>query len=159
VKVDDCEFKLQVWDTMGQEKYRSVAKSFYRNAMGVFVVFDLTNVESFDNVRNWLYQAKKEAGENICKMIIANKKDLVEERQVSEEDIKELLEELEGIEIMEVSAKTGENINEAFMKIAKDIKKTFNLENKVSAPANQNIRLKRAEKEENMSGGCCLAKK
>mmetsp|Transcript_39445 Transcript_39445/g.55033 ORF Transcript_39445/g.55033 Transcript_39445/m.55033 type:complete len:100 (+) Transcript_39445:297-596(+) len=92
--------------------------------MGVMVVFDLTDEGTFENVRNWLRQIKTHAGENVCKLLIANKSDLAEERGVSDEEIKQLAEDI-GLKYFLCSAKSGENINEAFMSIAKSIKDQF----------------------------------
>jgi small GTP-binding protein len=154
VKVDGKEFKLQIWDTMGQEKYRAMTDMFYKNAKAVIVVFDLTNIESFQNVSNWIRHTKNKSGEDICKLVVGNKKDM-EDRVATAEDVKELSEDL-GVEIMEVSAKTGENVDAAFIKIAKDIKKKFFAKDDIkSDPIQKNIRIKRGSKDSpSVSGGC-----
>lgn len=124
IKVDDVELKLQIWDTAGQEKYRSLAQNYYKNSMGVLLVFDVTEEDTFDNVRNWVRQIKNHAGENICKVLIANKADLTEERVIQTDQIKELSSDI-NMEAFECSAKTGMNIEAAFLHLAKEIKKKF----------------------------------
>lgn len=123
IKVDGTEIKLQIWDTAGQEKYRSITQNFYKNAMGVVIVFDLTDEGTFDNVRNWIRQIKNHAGENVCKLLVGNKCD-IEENRVSKEKIAEFVKET-NIEYFETSAKNNININEAFYSIAKDVKSKF----------------------------------
>lgn len=155
MKVDGTEFKLQIWDTMGQEKYRAMTDMFYKNAKAVIVVFDLTNIESFQNVSNWIRHTKNKSGEDICKLVVGNKKDM-EDRVASAEDIKELSEDL-GVEIMEVSAKTGDNVDAAFIKVAKEIKKKFFTSSVLGKtdPSQRNVKIKKGGKESpSVSGGC-----
>jgi len=124
IKVDDVELKLQIWDTAGQEKYRSLAQNYYKNSMGVLLVFDVTEEDTFDNVRNWVRQIKNHAGENICKVLLANKADLTEERVIQSEQILELAADV-NMQAFECSAKTGLNIEQAFLYLAREIKKKF----------------------------------
>eukprot|EP00331_Platyophrya_macrostoma_P022652 CAMPEP_0176455568 /NCGR_PEP_ID=MMETSP0127-20121128/30705_1 /TAXON_ID=938130 /ORGANISM="Platyophrya macrostoma, Strain WH" /LENGTH=174 /DNA_ID=CAMNT_0017845231 /DNA_START=157 /DNA_END=682 /DNA_ORIENTATION=- len=123
IKVDGSEIKLQIWDTAGQEKYRSITQNFYKNAMGVIIVFDLTDEGTFDNVRNWIRQIKNHAGENVCRLLVGNKCD-IEENKIPKEKIAEFVKEVD-IEYFETSAKSNININEAFYSIAKDIKSKY----------------------------------
>ncbi len=124
VRVDDIDIKLQIWDTAGQEKYKSITQNFYKGANGILVVFDLTDFQTFENVTNWLRQIKSQVGDNVAKLVLANKADLVNERTVPQEKVQQLCREV-GVECLEVSAKTGDNILEAFMQISKDIKDRF----------------------------------
>jgi small GTP-binding protein len=124
ITVDGCEIKLQIWDTAGQERYRSITQNFYKNTMGVIVVFDLTDEASFENVRNWLRQIKTHAGENVCKILVGNKCDMPEARAVARERIDEFAKEID-IEYFEASAKNNENIAEAFTCISKTVKDKF----------------------------------
>lgn len=159
VKVDNLDMKLQIWDTAGQEKYRSLANNFYKNSMGVLLVFDLTNPNSFDNVRNWIRQIKKNADENVCRMLLANKADLKERRAVSEKEVNELTAEI-GIKCFEVSAKSGFGVPDAFSMLAKEVKDKFfpNVKpsdlDKSSPRANTNMKLKSSDDESNHSK-CC----
>lgn len=148
VKLEDLEIKLQIWDTAGQEKYRALAQNYYKNSMGVLLVFDLTDANSFENVRNWVRQIKNHAGENICKLLIANKADMKDDRKVSEEEIKELAQDI-NMECFEVSAKVGTNVEEAFMRLAGEIKKKFfpNV-NSADAGKKDNINLKKSKEDD-----------
>lgn len=121
IKIDNKEVKLQIWDTAGQEKYRSITQSFYKNAMGVFIVFDLTSQESFDNIKNWIRQVKNHAHADVYKMLLGNKCDVEVDKKIPKDQIAELVNEL-NIEYYETSAKANVNINEAFYQIAKQIK-------------------------------------
>ena len=148
------EFKLQIWDTVGQEKYKAVTRNFYSNAMAVIIVFDLTNTDSLKNVRNWVRHARSQAGDNICRLLVGNKSDMTDERVVNKEEIKDLAEEL-AMEFYEVSAKTGENINEAFIHISRDIKNKYFFEMK-SQTLPENLKLTKEDDEGATSmGSCC----
>ena len=146
VKIDDAEFKLQIWDTAGQEKYKAITRNFYTNSMAAMIVFDLTSSESFENVRNWVRHANSQAQGDTCKILVGNKSDMVNERIVSKEEIDEMAAEL-GVEAIEVSAKSGEGINEAFMMISRDIKNKFFSELKSQAPL-ESILLKKEDDKE-----------
>ena len=106
--------KLQIWDTAGQERYRTITNAYYRGADGIVVVFDLTNKESFNSVFNWMEEVKKCAPEDTVIVVFANKWDLVDERQVSEQDIKNF-EEKTGIHVVETSAKNSDNVDKGFV--------------------------------------------
>jgi len=125
--------------------------------MGVLIVFDLTDEHTFNNVRNWVRQTKNNAGENVCRLLIGNKADLKENRAVQTADINELVEDL-NLKYFEVSAKSGENVNEAFMHISKEIKKTFfpNAKPEGKTDNAQTLKnTKRAKDDSDASRGCC----
>eukprot|EP01120_Amphizonella_sp_Union-15-10_P005984 TRINITY_DN1850_c0_g2_i1.p1 TRINITY_DN1850_c0_g2~~TRINITY_DN1850_c0_g2_i1.p1 ORF type:complete len:188 (+),score=41.44 TRINITY_DN1850_c0_g2_i1:38-601(+) len=107
--------RLQIWDTAGQEKFRTITSSYYRGTHGVIVVFDLSNQETFDHVQNWMAEIDKSCGTKVKKLLVGNKSDL--EKTVSEEQIKELIEN-ENIPYIETSAKNCSNVKEAFKKLA-----------------------------------------
>lgn len=86
--IDGKNIKAQIWDTAGQEKYRSITNAYYKGAKGALLVFDLTNKDSFDSVDKWLNELKSEGDINIYIIMIGNKCDLTDERQVSFEDAK-----------------------------------------------------------------------
>lgn len=154
IKIDDVELKLTLWDTAGQEKYRALATSFYKNAMGIMVVFDLTNKISFENVRNWMRQIKKNADENVCKILIGNKLDAQYERVVNLNEIEDLAREL-GVQYFEVSAKTGQNVTTAFMQLSRDIKNKYFANLKTVTEQKQNITLKKDNEHDRMNKGKC----
>ncbi|CAK6954874.1 ras-related protein Rab-27A [Scomber scombrus] len=104
---------MQLWDTAGQERFRSLTTAFFRDAMGFLLLFDLTNEQSFLNVRNWMSQLQVHAYcENPDIVLCGNKCDLTDQRAVSEEEARELAEKY-GIPYFETSAANGQNVNEA----------------------------------------------
>jgi len=115
--------KLQIFDTAGQEKFRAITVSYYRGSSAVIVVFDLTNMESFKNVEKWIIDSKAMTNKpNTVFLVIGNKLDLKGKRKVTEEYVKELVDKCTDtnttIFYAEASAKTGEGITEAFMKLS-----------------------------------------
>ena len=114
LKIDDYSVKLQIWDTAGQERYRTITNAYYRGADGIIIVFDLASKESFININDWLKEVKKSAPEDTIIVAFANKWDLYDERQISEEEIKSF-EERTGIQVIETSAKSAENVEKGFL--------------------------------------------
>ena len=82
VDLDTKTIKLQIWDTAGQERFRTITSSYYRGAHGIIIVYDITDKESFDNVRQWLFEIDRYASENVCKLLVGNKSDLGSKRAV-----------------------------------------------------------------------------
>ena len=105
--------KIQIWDTAGQERYRSITTAYYRGAAAIIICCDSTNKESFYNISNWIDEIAKYTDKEVDKLVLMNKCDLVEERQIDKNDISKFEKE-NGIKIMEVSAKTGDGIDKAF---------------------------------------------
>eukprot|EP01084_Bolivina_argentea_P033421 61811_1 len=120
IESDNKTIKLQIWDTAGQERFRTITTSYYRGAHGIIIVYDITDKESFRNIREWLYEIDRYASDNVSKLIIGNKLDLANKRVVSYEDAKAFADEF-GIEYIETSAKKNQNIDETFHKMAKII--------------------------------------
>ena len=118
------ELTLQLWDTAGQEKFRSLALSYLRLAHCVCLVFDVTSEDNLRSLTFWHRQIAESVDQdmNVKIGIIANKVDLKMQRVVSEEDIEEIAEELGVDFVMEVSAKTGLNVRELFDKIADEMR-------------------------------------
>jgi Ras-related protein Rab-1A len=118
---DGKQVKLQIWDTAGQERFRTITSSYYRGAHGIVIVYDITDSESFANVKQWLHEINRYASENVNKLLVGNKCDLESERQVSPEQGKELAESL-GLTFVETSAKSNSNVDQVFHKMAADIR-------------------------------------
>ncbi|AFZ81264.1 Ras related Rab1a small GTP-binding protein [Theileria equi strain WA] len=116
IKVNDKRVKLQIWDTAGQERFRTITSTYYRGADGIVLAYDLTDKSSFDHISDWLAEVDKYAAEDTCKLLVGNKSDIQENRDVDPSDVKRLS-ELVNIPVMEVSAKTGENVEKAFFSI------------------------------------------
>ena len=111
--------KIQIWDTAGQERFKSITKSYYKGAKGAIIVYDITRRATFENVQEW-FKDTKTMGDNthLVLMLVGNKCDLVNERQVSTEEGKKEA-EMNGMAFMETSALDGTNITEAFELMAK----------------------------------------
>ena len=114
---EDTSFRLYIWDTAGQEKFKSVTRQYYRNCHGAIIVFDLTNKKTFDELNKWIKEVKNHAREDTVIIILGNKSDLTEERAIFEHEIKEELNN--EYFYLDVSAKTGNNISLAFDKLVK----------------------------------------
>eukprot|EP01039_Chlorochromonas_danica_P012948 gene12948-14930_t len=117
----DAKVKLQIWDTAGQERFRTITTAYYRGAMGILLVYDVGEANSFTNVRNWMRQIDQNAAENVNRVLIGNKCDVdASDRKVTKEQGEALAKEF-NIRFFETSAKLNINVDECFMAIAKDI--------------------------------------
>ena len=119
IELDGKQIKLQVWDTAGQERFRTIISSYYRGAHGVILVYDITDLNSFTNLEYWLNEITTHSNTNISKLIIGNKCDS-QNRNVTKEEGK-LFAEKNNIDFIETSAKTAENLNEAFKKLTQNL--------------------------------------
>ena len=120
IELDQKKIKLQIWDTAGQERFRTITSSYYRGAHGIIIVYDITDAESFNNVKNWLTEIDKFASDNVNKLLVGNKSDL-SNRQVETATARDFAASL-GIPFIETSAKTASNVEQAFLKMTSDIK-------------------------------------
>jgi len=118
IDVNSKKIKLQVWDTAGQERFRAVTKSYYRGAAGALLVYDITRRVTYNHLTSWLSDARNLTHPNTVIMLVVNKKDLEEQRDVSYQEAENFAKEND-ILFVESSAKTGENVEEAFLKTAK----------------------------------------
>lgn len=170
IDVDGTSVKLQIWDTAGQEQFKSITRSYYRAVAGALVVFDVTNENSFQNVKNWLEEARVNANPELVIILCGNKIDLENDRVVTAERARKLADE-KGIKYIEVSAMKKVNVDSVFTEIARGIKRK--VDNKVidvnqeefgvrriNDPA-QAVKQRRKliadveEKRKNQSGGDC----
>ncbi|XP_066990205.1 uncharacterized protein [Macrobrachium rosenbergii] len=121
VTVDGSKVKLQIWDTAGQERFRSVTHAYYRDAHALLLLYDVTSKNSFDNTRAWLAEVHEYAQDDVVIMLIGNKCDVNGDRVVRREDGERLAREY-NVAFMETSAKTGLNVDLAFMAVARELK-------------------------------------
>ena len=112
-EIDGKIIKVQIWDTAGHERFRSITYSYYRGANAIIIVFDLSDKKSFISITEWLKQIEKHAKENVFKFLVGNKSDLIDERKVTYEEAKQYADEHD-LPYIETSAKEGININELF---------------------------------------------
>ena len=115
---------MQIWDTAGQERFHSITKNIYRNANGVLFVYDITNEESFSNIKNWIKDLQN-VGNDIKGVIIGNKIDLEQKRDVSKQDLEEIGKKY-NMPILETSAKQSINVNEGFELLVNELLKGKN---------------------------------
>ncbi|CAL9170867.1 unnamed protein product [Musa hybrid cultivar] len=122
ITLDSKPIKLQIWDTAGQESFRSITRSYYRGAAGALLVYDITRRETFNHLASWLEDARQHTNPNMTIMLIGNKCDLAHRRAVSTEEGEQFAKE-HGLIFMEASAKTAQNVEEAFTRTAATIYK------------------------------------
>ena len=118
MEVEQKKIKMQIWDTAGQERFRNVISSYFRGAHGLFLIYDITNRDSFKNLENWLIEIEKNASENVLKILVGNKNDLEQDREISYEEGKNFANR-NGMEFIETSAKINTNVSEAFEMLGK----------------------------------------
>ena len=112
--------KVQLWDTAGQDKFRAITRNYYKGASGIILLFDVTNIKSFENIKKWINEIKEEISEKVSIILIGNKIDNANERKISKEQGEKLASEI-GVKFFETSAKTGEGINECVFYLVKKI--------------------------------------
>lgn len=113
LKVKDRNIRVQIWDTAGQESFRAIARSYYKNTACALVVYDITEKKTFENVRTWLKDCKEMCNKDVLILLVANKTDLGEKRVISEKEGREFAEE-NGMIFFETSALNGNGIKEVF---------------------------------------------
>ena len=121
IALDDKIIKLQIWDTAGQERFKAITNSFYRGAHGIIIVFDVTNWESFDNVKHWLEEVNRREDVTTYKLLLGNKCDQDRKRIISFDAANEFSNRL-NIPYLETSAKDAINVDQAFINMASEIK-------------------------------------
>ena len=118
--VDDRKVKLQLWDTAGMERFRTITYAYYRGAHGVMLVYDTTDEQSFFNVRTWMNNIDLHSQSDVCRVLVGNKIDIKEERRVSTERGEELANDYD-VPFFETSARTNHNVQDALMQLVRDV--------------------------------------
>ena len=125
VKLDSGKtIKVQLWDTAGQDKYRTIAKYYFKGSHGILLLYDVTKQSSFQNIRDWIQDIREEVSQKAIIFLIGNKIDLVDKRKISKEKGIELAEEYK-LPFFEASAKSGENVDEVFKALYKKISEVY----------------------------------
>ncbi|XP_071737876.1 ras-related protein RAB1BV-like isoform X4 [Rutidosis leptorrhynchoides] len=122
IELDGKRIKLQIWDTAGQERFRTITTSYYRGAMGILLVYDVTDVSSFNNIRKWIRNIEQHASDNVNKILVGNKADMDESKRAVPTAKGQALADEYGIKFFETSAKTTLNVEQVFFSMATDIK-------------------------------------
>lgn len=152
IDLDGKIIKLQIWDTAGQERFRTITSSYYRGAHGIIVVYDVTDVDSFNNVKQWLNEIDRYASENVSKLLVGNKCDLVSKKVVDYEAAKEFADKL-NIPFLETSAKAATNVEKAFLTMAGEIKKQLQHQPNQLKGSKPSVQV--SGQDVSQSGGCC----
>ncbi|KFK41807.1 hypothetical protein AALP_AA2G174400 [Arabis alpina] len=114
VQVGEKIIKAQIWDTAGQERFRAITSSYYRGALGALLIYDITRRPTFENIKKWLFELRDFANPDIVVVLVGNKSDLRQSREVEEDEGKTLAES-EGLYFLETSALENVNVEEAFL--------------------------------------------
>ncbi|KAM7257203.1 hypothetical protein ACFE04_012944 [Oxalis oulophora] len=138
IELDGKRIKLQIWDTAGQERFRTITTAYYRGAMGILLVYDVTDESSFNrfsisfpykpdflllsDIRNWIRNIEQHASDNVNKILVGNKADMDESKRAVPTAKGQALADEYGIQFFETSAKTNMNVENVFFSIARDIK-------------------------------------
>ena len=122
IKKGEKLIKLQIWDTAGQERYKSITSAYYKGSKGAFVVYDISRKSTFDNVDKWIDELKNHGSEDVFIMLVGNKSDLKDKREISEEDVQKKA-QLYNVAFCETSALEGKNIEYAFESLINEITK------------------------------------
>lgn len=120
IKINDKTIKAQIWDTAGQERYKSITSAYYKGAKGAFIVYDITSKITFDSIDKWIQDLNLFGDKNMTLLLIGNKSDLENKREVKKEDGEEKAKAF-GLGFIETSACTGDNIDKAFEIMLKEV--------------------------------------
>ena len=163
IKINGKSVKIQIWDTAGQEAFQAITRTYYKGAIGALLVYDITRKETFIHVTKWLEEVRNNSSKTITVILIGNKKDLEDKRQVSYEEGEAFAKE-NGLMFLETSAKTAYHGVESFNLSAQCILNNIQ-KNGVDPTINSNVRLDNnmnngginqgINGNDNKKGGCC----
>ncbi len=129
--------KLQIWDTAGEDRFRAITKNYYKGANGIILIYDVTNLQTYENVKNWITQIREEANPNVIIYLAGNKIDIPEEsRAVKTSDGQKIADEYQ-LPFKETSAKDGMNVNEIFQELVEKIDEVFSKIEQPKDPKNK----------------------
>ena len=139
ISINGKSVKIQIWDTAGQEAFQAITRTYYKGAIGALLVYDITRKETFIHVTKWLEEVRNNSSKTITVILIGNKKDLEDKRQVSYEEGEAFAKE-NGLMFLETSAKTAYNVVESFNLSAQCILNNIQ-KNGVDPTVNSNVKL------------------
>ena len=155
--IEGHSIKAQIWDTAGQERYKAITSAYYKGAKGAFVVYDITRKGSFESIDKWVSDLTAAADKKLTIVVIGNKSDLEDQRQVTKEQGEEKASKLE-VAFMETSALSGENLDKAFEMMINEVYKKCHeemlSENDIEIEGGQDINLNK-KNENTESKKCC----
>jgi small GTP-binding protein len=158
MRINNNVLKLQIWDTCGQEVYKSLISNFYRNSSLALILYAINNKDSFQHAETWLNDLKNQANPNVKVFLVGNKSDLEDQRVVSKEEAEQFKEEKYLDKFMETSAKTGENARNVLLEAAKLLYKDY-LKNKRELDAEEKdqkgTKLERKKPQNQEKKKCC----
>ncbi|KAJ2454329.1 ras GTPase [Coemansia sp. RSA 2336] len=154
IELDGKVVKLQIWDTAGQERFRTITSSYYRGAHGIIVVYDVTDGETYSNVKQWLQEIDRYASEGVNKLLVGNKSDLEDKRAVDFTEAQEFAKGL-NISFLETSAKDSTNVENAFLTMAKQIKDRMGASNVQQPQQQKQVKLSQMQDVQKANSGCC----
>ena len=144
VTIDNKKIKAQIWDTAGQERYKSITSAYYKGAKGALIVYDITNKFTFESVDKWVQDLNSYGDKNLTLLLVGNKSDLEDKRQIVKEDGEEKAKSF-NLGFIETSACSGDNIDQAFDIMLKEVLKKYVVENDINdefeASGGKNIEL------------------
>jgi Ras-related protein Rab-8A len=126
---DDRKVKIQIWDTAGEDRFRSITRNYYKGAKGILLIFDVTDKETFTHVRDWIERIHEESPEGITICLVGNKIDMNESRVISNEEGKKIADEFK-IPYFETSAKSNIGVEEVFTYLVKEVDTIYMNEHK-----------------------------
>ena len=155
IELDDRLIKMQIWDTAGHEKFRTITTSYYKSAHAIIILYDITEKASFDHIKNWMIEIDKFGKQGVLKVIVGNKTDLEEKRAVNKETAEHFAEKY-GVKLWEVSAKDNSNIDEMFLDTIKSLlEKNLKIGNDIIGSSLSNNIVINKDKKNKKKKNCC----
>ncbi|XP_059478737.1 ras-related protein Rab-35-like [Neocloeon triangulifer] len=153
VDVDGERVKLQIWDTAGQERFRTITSTYYRGTHGVIVVYDVTNGESFANVKRWLHEIEQNC-EVVNRILVGNKNDSPDKKVVLTEDAQRFADQM-NIQLFETSAKDNINVEDMFMSITRQVLYTKKERKERQNQSGETVKIGMGGKSRKSKSKCC----
>ncbi|KAK2961224.1 putative GTP-binding protein YPTC1 [Blattamonas nauphoetae] len=151
IQLNGKVIKLQIWDTAGQDRFKTITSSYYRGANGILVVYDVTNRDSFQNINMWMKEIDNYGSEGTVRVLIGNKSDLANKRAVEYDQGKQLADSM-SIPFLETSAKTASNVDSAFQTMSEEILKQVSTQVEPDPKGDPNVLQPRPQQDK--QGGC-----